>query len=246
MVIDLDRCTACQACVVACKAENNTPVVGREEGAKGRSILWMKVLAKVEGTYPNLRAQFTPRPCMHCDDPSCVTVCPVGATYKRPDGIVAQDYDRCIGCRYCTVACPYGVRSFNWSSPGKQRTRRELFLTVAKADDELRRPPNPDHMKGMRGGTEGPSPRPVGVVEKCTFCVHRLEKARTAARAQGREVRDGDYVTACAQTCTGGAIHFGDLDDPSSEVYRLSHDKRAFRLLEDQGNKPRVHYLKEG
>jgi len=167
---------------------------------------------------------------MHCDEPPCVQVCPVDATYKREDGLVVQDYDRCIGCRYCMVACPYGVRSFNWKQPEFQAT---AYL-------------NPDQVAGRNGASEGPTPRSVGVVEKCTFCIHRLEKAKEKAKVEGREVKDGDYVTACAQTCTGAAIKFGDLDDPKSEVYRLSRDKRAFRLLEELGTEPRVYYLKEG
>lgn len=245
MVIDLDRCTACQSCTVACKAENNQPVAGPEESRRGRDVFWMQMLVKVEGEYPDVKAQFTPRPCMHCDVPACTQVCPVGATYKRDDGIVAQDYDRCIGCRYCMVACPYGARSFNWKPAAAPGTTRRMFMFASAEGPRFQSSLNPDVVRGTNGGREGPSPRRVGVVEKCTFCVHRLEKAKLRARSEGREVRDGDYVTACAQTCTGGAIRFGDLDDPSSEVYRLSRDKRAFRLLEEQGTRPRVTYLKE-
>src|SRR5574341_1669163 len=117
MVIDLDKCTACQACTVACKEENNVPTPGPAASARGREIFWMQVLRSVQGEYPKVRASFIPRPCMHCDEPPCVQVCPVDATYKRADGIVAQDYDRCICCRYCMVACPYGVRYFNWGRP---------------------------------------------------------------------------------------------------------------------------------
>lgn len=230
MVIDLDKCTACQACTVACKEENNQPTAGPDGSSRGRDIFWMQVLRSVEGEYPKVRARFIPRPCMHCDEPPCVQVCPVDATYKRADGIVAQDYDRCIGCRYCMVACPYGVRYFNW---GRPKFQAAAYL-------------NPDHALGRNGAREGPVVRPAGVVEKCTFCVHRLEKAKKKAEAEGREVRDGDYVTACTQTCTGGAIKFGDLDDPNSEVYRLSRDKRSSRLLEEMGTEPRVYYLKEG
>lgn len=230
MVIDLDKCTACQACSVACKEENNVPTAGPGGSARGRDIFWMQVLSTIEGDYPRVRARFIPRPCMHCDEPPCVQVCPVDATYKRSDGIVAQDYDRCIGCRYCMVACPYGVRSFNWGRPKFQATAYQ----------------NPDRPFGRNGAREGPVVRPLGVVEKCTFCVHRMEKAKETAKAEGRDPRDGDYVTACTQTCTGGAIKFGDMDDPNSEVHRLSKDKRAFRLLEEMGTEPRVYYLKEG
>ncbi|MHC4933905.1 MAG: 4Fe-4S dicluster domain-containing protein, partial [Planctomycetota bacterium] len=117
MVIDLDRCTACQACVVACRQENNVPSFGREDSRKGHAIFWMQLLSVVEGEAPDVHASFIPRPCMHCAHPACIKVCPVGATYKSEEGIVAQIYSRCIGCRYCTVACPYTVRSFNWRAP---------------------------------------------------------------------------------------------------------------------------------
>jgi Fe-S-cluster-containing dehydrogenase component len=219
MVIDLDRCTACQACTVACIAENNQPVAGPEESRRGRDIFWNQVLAVVEGEYPRVTARFLPRPCMHCDEPPCVAVCPVMATYKRDDGLVVQDNERCIGCRYCMVACPYGVRYFNWRRP-QHPTTENL---------------NPDVPV-----------RPLGVVEKCTFCIHRVDAALARARQEGRPLRDGEVQTACQQTCTGGAIVFGDLDDPHSQVARLARDKRAFRLLEELGTRPRVIYLKEG
>src|SRR3972149_6827874 len=112
MVIDLDKCTACQACVVACRVENNVYFQGAEETARQRAKFWMQLIGTVSGVAPHTQAKILPRPCMHCDNPPCVQVCPVGATYKRPDGIVAQNYERCIGCKYCMVACPYGARSF--------------------------------------------------------------------------------------------------------------------------------------
>lgn len=223
MVIDLDKCTACQACVVACKAENNVPFSTPEQAERNHTMFWMQLLAHVEGEYPRVKGTFIPRPCMHCDEPPCVQVCPVKATWKREDGLVVQDYDRCIGCKYCMVACPYGVRYMN---AGKFAPPESLTSYA-----------NPDSRVAKRR---------VGIVEKCTFCIHRLEQAKVKARAAGREVRDGDYTTACQQTCTGGAIKFGDVDDPKSEVYRLSRDKRAFRLLEELGTQPRVYYLKEG
>lgn len=221
MVIDLDKCTACQACTVACKEENNVPFAEKEQAQRQHTMFWMQVLAHVEGEYPNVKVRFIPRPCMHCDEPPCVQVCPVEATYKREDGLVMQNNERCIGCKYCMVACPYGVRNIN----ARKFRPPETMTQYVNPDVPARR---------------------LGIVEKCTFCVHRLEKAKEKARAEGREVKDGDYVTACAQTCTGAAIKFGDLDDPKSEVYRLSRDKRVFRLLEELGTEPRVYYLKEG
>lgn len=221
MVIDLDRCTGCQACVVACRQENNVPCGGPDESGRDRAIFWMQMLRSFEGEYPDVRATFIPRPCMHCAHPPCIKVCPVGATYQTEEGLVAQIYARCIGCRYCTVACPYTVRFFNWRTP-----------EVPEPLDRIR---NPDV-----------SVRPKGVVEKCTFCAQRIRAAKDRARAENRELRDGDVVTACQEACPAQAIHFGDLHDPASTVRRLSRSKRVFRLLEDLGTEPKVYYLKEG
>ncbi|MFV1958955.1 MAG: 4Fe-4S dicluster domain-containing protein [Planctomycetota bacterium] len=221
MVIDLDRCTACRAGMVACRQENNVPYAEPDQAAKSRSIFWMDMISVIEGEFPDVRATYLPRPCNHCEHPPCIKVCPVGATYQNPEGLVAQIYDRCIGCRYCTVACPYTVRSFNWFAPD-----------VAEPLDRIHNP--------------GVSRRPKGVVEKCTFCIQRIRAAKERARAEERELKDGDVVTACQESCPGRAIHFGDLHDPKSDVYRLSRSKRSFRLLEDLGTSPKVFYLKEG
>jgi molybdopterin-containing oxidoreductase family iron-sulfur binding subunit len=223
MVIDLDKCTACQACAVACKTENNVPFATPEQSERGHTIFWMDVLTHVRGEYPRPKARFLPRPCMQCDNPPCVQVCPVGATYRRPDGIVAQDYDRCIGCKYCMVACPYGARSFN--------------MGRVEEPESYRRYANPDRRVARRR---------VGIVEKCTFCFQRVDRAVARARAEGRALQDGEVKTACAQTCTGGAIVFGDLDDPQSRVARLAESPRAFRLLDELGTRPKVIYLTEG
>ena len=220
MVIDIDKCTGCQACVVACKAENNVPAVSPDESRRGRSISWMQVLHEVEGEYPDVRLRFIPRPCMQCGNPPCTKVCPVGATYLDRDGLVAQIYARCIGCRFCMAACPYTVKYFNWRS--YRPPKLQLRMT------------NPDV-----------SVRTMGVVEKCTFCHHRLQRARDVARREGRPLAPGDYVPACAQTCPTGAISFGDLSDRTSEVAKLAKSPRAFRMLEELGTKPKVIYLTE-
>ncbi len=221
MVIDLDKCTGCRACMVACKVENNTP-----EGS-----FWMYVFRFEEGEYPNTRTWFMPRPCMHCDNAPCVKVCPVGARYKRVDGLTATDFERCIGCRYCEVACPYGVNYFNWGKP-----ENSYYLDWHDADllpvlGDAKFPyANPDLQLAY-----GPENRRIaggghskGVMEKCTFCVHRLDKG---------------LQPACVEVCPTKAILFGDLDDPNSEVSRLLKEKPAFRLLEEAGTSPRVFYV---
>ena len=237
MVIDLDKCVACQGCSIACRFENNTPVVNPAEAVKGRAVRWNDVFpmpinpTEETGEYPNVKTRYLTRPCMHCENPPCVKVCPVQATYKDEEGLVRQNYVRCIGCRFCTVACPYGVRYFNWYEPEWEGSLAEYL--------------NPDRIEGD-GALEGPAARPQGVVEKCTFCIHRLQKARAQAEAEGRAFRADEYVPACVQTCTGKARFFGDLDDPHSTVSTLATSPRAFRLLEDVGTHPKVIYLREG
>lgn len=218
MVIDLDRCNGCQACEVACRSENNIAVGGPRAAAEHRTISWMRVHAEIEGEWPDVRARFVPQLCMHCERPPCTLVCPVQATSKDSEGIVNQIYARCIGCRYCANACPYTVKFFNWRRP----------VHPASTEPGL----NPDV-----------SIRPVGVIEKCTFCSHRLQHARDVARAERRQLREHDYEPACAESCPAGAIVFGDLDDPLHRVAALARDPRAFRLHEDLGTQPKVHYL---
>lgn len=221
MVIDLDKCTGCQGCAVACRAENNVPVAGPEESEIDRGIFWMSMLSVQEGEYPNLQTQLIPTPCNHCDNAPCVKVCPVGATFINEEGIVAQIWARCIGCRYCTTACPYTRRYFNWYE--------------AKWPEEYKNQLNPDV-----------ATRPKGVVEKCTFCHQRIRKLREKVRAEGREMADEDVrlLPACAETCSARAITFGDLNDPNSEVSRLSKSPRVFRLQEELGTQPKVFYLR--
>ena len=225
MVIDLDRCAACQACTVACRQENNVPFAGAEQTEMGRAIFWNEVIPIVEEEGTKIKARFIPRPCMHCENPPCVKVCPVGATYKSEEGVVAQIYSRCIGCRYCTTACPYTARYFNWYKPQRVEGMEHFFQNSHNPDVSI---------------------RTKGVVEKCTFCYQRIRKAKEKAEIEGRELRDGDVVPACVQTCPASARYFGDLDDPNSIVSKLARSRRAFHLLEDLGTEPKVTYLMEG
>ena len=220
MVIDLDLCTGCQSCVIACKAENNIPFVGSEQAHAGRDINWMKIISEHRENGDGARMRFLPRPCMQCENAPCTKVCPVHATYVDPDGLVAQVYHRCIGCRFCMAACPYTVKAFNWYA--------------YEVPETMQLQHNPDV-----------SVRQRGVVEKCTFCHHRLLKARDRARFEGREMMPGDYATACQESCPTNAITFGDLEDPESQVSRLARTSRAFRLLEELGTEPKVFYLEE-
>jgi molybdopterin-containing oxidoreductase family iron-sulfur binding subunit len=219
MAIDTDRCTGCGACAVACHAENNIQTVGEEEAAKGRAMHWLRIERYHEGVFPDVQVRFLPVLCQHCAAAPCEPVCPVYATYRTPDGLNAMVYSRCIGTRYCANNCPYTVRFFNWHAGD----------FPAPLDRQL----NPDV-----------SVRPAGVMEKCTFCVQRIQDAK--GRAEDGEVRDGDVVTACEQSCPAHAIVFGDLDDPDSRVARLARSARASHLLEDLGTEPSVIYLRGG
>jgi menaquinone reductase, iron-sulfur cluster-binding subunit len=215
MVIDLDRCVRCAGCVVACQQENNIAPLGSQASERLRPIHWMDFLPPAPGT---LRP--TPVPCMHCEDPPCVKVCPVGATYQNPDGITAQVWERCIGCRACMVACPYARRYFNWTAPA--------FADTSSL--------NPDV-----------APRPQGVVEKCTLCHQRVRAAQERAAVDEEPLDDEALrrLPACAQSCPTQAITFGDLADPDSEVSRLAQSPRAFRLLPEAGTRPKIIYLRE-
>jgi molybdopterin-containing oxidoreductase family iron-sulfur binding subunit len=221
MVIDLDRCTGCRACVEACKVENNTPTAN----------LWMYVFRFEEGHYPNTKVWFLPRPCQHCDNAPCVKVCPVGARFKRADGIVSTDWERCIGCRYCEVSCPYGVNYFNWREPSSNYYldwRDSDLSTRTKGAVPPYRNPDLDQPYGVEQRRIAGGGRYRGVIEKCTFCVQRVERGLNPA---------------CVANCPLFALHFGDLDDPNSEVSRLLERKPSFRLLAEAGTQPRVYYV---
>lgn len=196
MVVDQERCVGCWSCAVICKSENDVPL----------GMWWNRILSEGEALdTPTVlggrhELQWLPLACQHCDNAPCVKVCPVGATYHRDDGIVMMDNERCIGCRYCMIACPYGVRVFNWGAPARPT----------------------DFDTGMVAA------RPIGTVEKCTFCVHRIT--------------DGQ-VPSCVWSCPEGARVFGDLNDPDSRVSTLIRDREGERLLEDRGTQPKVYYL---
>jgi molybdopterin-containing oxidoreductase family iron-sulfur binding subunit len=223
MVIDLSKCVACQACVTACTTENNVPIPTDKIEDENRSMRWLDMLIYEGHTeFPRQEIRLIPRPCYNCWEAPCIKACPVRATYKDQQGMIAQVYGRCIGCRLCTLYCPYTLRYFNWYRP--EHPMREFL--------------NPDV-----------AVRPKGVVERCTFCSHRLIKAREKVRLEGRPVEDlapeGEFVPACVQACPADALKFGDLDDKSTEVYKLSKSKRAFVLLEDIGAEPKGIYLDE-
>jgi anaerobic selenocysteine-containing dehydrogenase/Fe-S-cluster-containing dehydrogenase component len=219
MAIDLDRCTGCQACMVACHAENNVPVMGPQAAIEGRYMGWIRV-ERYLGEEPG--SELDPRLllmlCQQCTNAPCEPVCPVYATYHTPEGLNAQIYNRCVGTRYCSNNCPYKVRTFNWRDAQFERP----------LDMQL----NPDVTVRSRG-----------VMEKCTFCIQRIRYGENQARDDGRPLRDGEIVPACAQTCPARAIVFGDAMDPDSRVSQLARDGRAFRALEEVNAQPAITYL---
>ncbi len=206
MAIDLRKCIGCSACTIACKAENHLP-----PGVVYRPVIDLEV-----GEYPNVSRQFIPRPCMQCDNPPCVPVCPVGATYKRPDGIVEINYNKCIGCRYCIPACPYSARTFDFG---------ENYTDDTPARQPYEKEPAPEYGKSWKRDENS---SPVGNVRKCQFCLHRLNVG---------------MLPACVTTCVGGATYFGDRADPDSLISGLIHRPNVIRLKEELGTKPKVYYL---
>ncbi len=219
MVIDTRKCVGCSACTVGCSMENKLPP----------GVVYRPVVDTEIGTYPNVTRRFLPRPCMQCDNPPCVPVCPVGATFKRPDGIVEIDYEACIGCRYCITACPYQARTFdfgaNWTDKAAAGSAAALALDGATGYEHL--PSFEYGEQWTRDGGVFPS-SPVGNARKCTFCAHRL---------------DVGMLPMCVTTCIGRATFFGDLNDGSSLVAQLAASANMTRLKEELGTEPKVFYL---
>lgn len=218
MVVDVDKCTGCQACVIACQAENNVPLNSDEIFRQRRAMEWIRIERYWEGEFPDVKARFLPVLCQQCGNAPCEPVCPVFATYHNNEGLNVQVYNRCVGTRYCQNNCPYHVRFFNfWEPVWPESLRNQL---------------NPDVTVRSRG-----------VMEKCTFCVQRIRRGELDADREGREVRDGDIQPACAQACPTDALMFGDVKDPNSRVSEFANNKRAFHLREQLGTDTNVLYL---
>jgi len=220
MVIDMDKCIGCQACVVACQSENNIPVNTEDIFNQRRAIEWIRIERYWEGEFPNVKARFLPVMCQHCENAPCEPVCPTFATYHNNEGLNVQVYNRCIGTRYCANNCPYHVRFFNFWEPEWPETLKNQL--------------NPDVTVRSRG-----------VMEKCSFCVQRIRRTTRDAKRDGRDVEDGELQPASVQACPTDTLVFGDLNDPTSRASKLSNDSRRYKLREEIGTDPNVIYLKK-
>ncbi len=222
MVVDMDKCTGCSACVVACHAENNVPISNDDETANARAIHWIRVERYWKGEGADEYPRFLINLCQQCTKAPCEPVCPVYASvHSDRQGLNLQVYNRCVGTRYCGNNDPWKVRFFNFYPP--------------QWDSPLEQQLNPDV-----------TVRSAGVMEKCTFCVQRIRRAEINALAEGRNIRDGEVVPACVQTCPPKALMFADLNDPNNSIKQFEQDPRRFRLLEHLGTEPNIIYLKEG
>ena len=227
MAIDADRCTGCQACVVACQSENNIPINEEEHFNQRRAIQWIRIERYWEGEFPDVKARFVPILCQHCADAPCEPVCPVYATYHNSEGLNVQVYNRCIGTRFCANGCPYQVRFFNFWEPAWPESLTNQL--------------NPDVTVRSRG-----------IMEKCTFCVQRIRRSGREAETEGRVLEDGarEANPACVNACPTDALVFGDFKDPDSKVSKIKKKElddhgRGYHMLESLGTHPSVVYLKK-
>ena len=236
MTIDLNKCTGCSSCVIACQAENNVPVVGKEQVLRGREMHWIRVDRYFRGSEASPQMIQQPVACAHCETAPCEQVCPVAATVHTEEGINAMAYNRCVGTRYCANNCPYKVRRFNYFNYNTEYGYFYGWQQVGKLEEASRK------LQQLVLNPEV-SVRGRGVMEKCTYCIQRVQNVKIQTRTEGRPIEDGELQTACQAACPTQAIVFGDIKDPTTEVSKNYQDPRVYAMLSELNIKPRTQYL---